>query len=90
VEIAVNRHKWLCGVCYKPPNRSAEELAEFFGCLQDSLALIFSSSQFSAVFILGDFNAHCNFKETLTSNTNVGVILYNFLECNNLPQLYNR
>ena len=39
------------------------------------------------MFILGDFNAHYNFKETLTSNTDVGVILYNFLECNNLSQL---
>jgi hypothetical protein len=86
-EIAINRYKFLCGVCYRPPNQSAEELAEFFGCLQDSLDLIFSTSQFSAVFILGDFNAHYNFKETLTSNTDVGVILYNFLECNNLSQL---
>ena len=72
--------------CYRPPNQSAE-LAEFFGCLQDSLDLIFSTSQFSAMFILGDFNAHYNFKETLTSNTDVGVILYNFLECNNLSEL---
>jgi hypothetical protein len=86
-EIAVNRYKFLCGVCYRPPNQSAEELAEFFGCLQDSLDLIFCTSQFSAVFILGDFNAHYNFKETLTSNTDVGVILYNFFECNNLSQL---
>jgi hypothetical protein len=86
-EIAVNRYKFLCGVCYRPPNQSAEELAEFFGCLQDSLDLIFSTLQFSAVFILGDFDAHYNFKETLTSNTDVGVILYNFLECNNLSQL---
>ena len=41
-EIAVNRYKFLCGVCYRPPNQSAEVLAEFFGCLQDSLDLIFS------------------------------------------------
>ena len=86
-EIAVNRFKFLCGVCYRPPNQSAEELAEFLRGLQDSLDLICSSSQFSAVFILGDFNAHYNYKETTSSNTDVGVILYNFLECNNLSQL---
>ena len=83
-EIVVNRYKFLCGICYRPPNQSAEEVAEFFESLQNSPDLV--SSQFSASFILGDFNAHYNFKETSTSNTDVGITLYNFLG-NNLFQL---
>ena len=84
-EIVVNRYKFLCGICYRPPNQSAEQVAEFFESLQNSLDLV--SSQFSALFILGDFNAHYNFKETSTSNTDVGITLYNFLERNKLFQL---
>ena len=84
-EIVVNRYKFLCGICYRPPNQSAEEVAEFFESLQNSLDLV--SSQFLALFILGDFNAHYNLKETSTSNTDAGITLYNFLEGNNLFQL---
>ena len=43
--------------------------------------------QFSAIVLLGDFNAHYNFTDTMSLNTDIGIRLFNFLECNNLFQL---
>ena len=57
VEITANKTKVLCGVCYRPPNQSAEIVKEFLNSLQNSFDLIFMK-QFSAIFLLGDFNAH--------------------------------
>ena len=42
---------------------------------------------FSAVVLLGDFNAHYNFGDTSTPNTDIRNKLFNFLECNSLYQL---
>ena len=49
---------------------------------------IFSCGQkFSAIVLLGDFNAHYNFSDLCLPRTDIGVKLFNFLECNNLYQL---
>ena len=42
---------------------------------------------FSAVVLLGDFNAHFNYGDTLSPNTDIGIRVFNFLESNNLYQL---
>jgi hypothetical protein len=46
-----------------------------------------ATENFFAVIILGDFNAHYNFFDTTTPNSDIGVKLFHFLECNNLSQL---
>ena len=45
------------------------------------------SNNFSAITILGDFNAHCDLAGGPPLNADVGVKFLNFLECNNLFQL---
>ena len=89
-EIKVDCFKLLCGVCYRPPNQSAESIDEFFTCFQESLDLIFSTSEFSAVFILGDFNAHFSFNETSAPNTDIGLNLLIFCGlCNKTLNLFH-
>jgi hypothetical protein len=46
-----------------------------------------ATDNFFAIIILGDFIAHYNFFDTTTPNSDMGVELFNFLECNNLSQL---
>jgi hypothetical protein len=86
-EIAVNRVKILCGVCYRPPSQISDQLDLFLNYLQASLDSINMSNNFSTIIILGDFNAHFYFAGASSLNTDVGVKLYNFLEGNNLFQL---
>jgi hypothetical protein len=82
--------KLLCGVCYRPPNQSAEAIDKFLTCFQESLDLIFSTSEFSAVFILGDFNAHFSFNETSAPNTDIGLNLLIFCGlCNKTLNLFH-
>ena len=75
----------LCGVCYRPPNQSSDDL--FLNLFQASLDSINLSNNFSTVIVLGDFNAHYNYSVTSSLNTDVGVKLYNFLDGNNLTIL---
>ena len=42
---------------------------------------------FSAIVLLGDFNAHFNYGDTSSPNTDTGIRVFNFLESNNLHQL---
>ena len=42
---------------------------------------------FSAVVLLGNFNAHVNNGDTSSPNTDTGIRVFNFLESNNLHQL---
>ena len=42
---------------------------------------------FSAVVLLGDFNAHFNYDDTSSPNSDIGIRVFNFLESNNLYQL---
>lgn len=60
VELVAKNLKILCGVCYRPPNQSAQDVCEFFQYFQsmfDQIAL----ENFFAIIMLGDFNAHYNF-----------------------------
>ena len=85
-EFVLGKIKFICGVCYRPPNSSSEQVNDFFESLQDSLDKI-NTKGYAAVFLLGDLNAHYNFVETTSCNTDVGIKLYHFLECNNLFQI---
>ena len=65
VQCNVDNFAFLCGVCYRPPNQSAIEEKAFF----ESLQMCFDNSKscgqiFSAVVLLGDFNAHFNYGDT--------------------------
>jgi exonuclease III len=86
VELVAKNLKFLCGVCYRPPNHSPHDVCEFFHHFQSMLDQIATENVF-AVVILGDFNAHYNFFDTTTPNSDMGVKLFNFLECNNISQL---
>ena len=78
----------LCGVCYRPPYQSADDERLFFEHLQWCFDKIKSCGHcFSAVVLLGDFNAHCNFADTSTPNSDIGNKLFIFLEFNSLYQL---
>ena len=75
-------------MCYRPPNQSVIEEKAFFESLQMCFDNIKSCGQiFLAVVLLGDFNAHFNYGETLSPNTDIGIRVFNFLESNNLYQL---
>ena len=88
VQCNVDNFAFLCGVCQRPPNQSAIEEKAFFESLQMCFDNIKSCGQtFSAVVLLGDFNAHFNYGDTLSPNTDIGIRVFNFLECNNLYQL---
>ena len=76
----------ICGVCYRPPNSSSAQVDDFFDSLQDSLDKI-NTMNYAAVILLGDLNAHYNFVQTTSRNTDVGMKLYHVLECNNLFQI---
>ena len=43
-----------------------------------------------SVILLGDFNANYNFVNTTMPNTDAGLKLFHFLECNNLVQLVKK
>ena len=43
-----------------------------------------------SVILLGNFNAHYNFANTTMPNTDVGLKLFHFLECNNLAQFVKK
>ena len=60
----------------------------FFESLQMCFDNIKSCGQiFLAVVLLGDSNAHFNYGDTLSPNTDIGLRVFNFLESNNLYQL---
>ena len=85
-EFVLGKIKFICGVCYRPSNSSSEQVNDFFESLQDSLDNV-NTKGYAAVFLLGDLNAHYNSVETTSCNTDVGIKLYHFLECNNLFQI---
>ena len=64
------------GVCFRPPNQSADDDQVFFDSLQCCLDKIFSCGQkFSAIVLLGDFNAHYNFSDSCLPSTDISVKL---------------
>ena len=80
----INDFVILCGVCCRPPNQSAEDKTVLFELLQQCFDKIKLCGDF------GDFNAHYNFGDTPSPNTDIGIKLFNFLECNNLYQLVDK
>ena len=88
VQCNVDNFAFLCGVCYRPPNhdQSAIEEKAFFESLQMCFDNI-CGQIFLAVVLLGDFNAHFNYGDTLSPNTNIGIRVFKFLESNNLYKL---
>ena len=40
-----------------------------------------------AIVLLGDFNAHFNYGDTSSPNTDIGIRVFNSLESNNLYQI---
>ena len=62
-EVILLNSKILMGVSYRPPTHLTSDMDVFQALLQDSLDAI-DRSNFNAVVITGDFNAHFNFKDT--------------------------
>ena len=87
VQCNVDNFSFLCGVCYRPPNQSAIEEKAFFESLQMCFDNIKSCGQIFSAVVLGDFNAHFNYGDTLSPNTDIGIRVFNFLESNHLYQL---
>lgn len=87
VEVTLNKAKFLCGVGYRPPDNSAEAVNNFFIDLQETIDKI-RLEQYTALFLMGDFNAHIDLEEP-ASGSDIGIRLYHFLQCNNLFQLIN-
>ena len=82
VQCSVNNFVFLFGVCYRPPNQSANEEKAFFESLQMNFDKIKSCGQiFLAIVLLGDFNAYFKYSDTSSPNTD------NVLESNNVYQL---
>ena len=84
-EVILLKTKILIGVCYRPPTHLTSDMDAFLALLQDSLDAI-DRSNFNAVVITGDFNAHFN-RNDHHSSTRSGIDLARFLNCNNLFQL---
>ena len=82
VQYGFNNFVFLCG------NQSANVEKAFLESLQMNFDKIKSCGQiFSAIVLLGDFNAHFNYGDTSSPNTDIDIRVFNFLESNNLYQL---
>ena len=57
VEMKINRHSFICGVCYRPPNYNHADNVILLDHLQFCLDQIYSKPD-TFVLLLGDFNAH--------------------------------
>ena len=75
VQCSVNNFVFLCRACYRSPNQSVNEERAFFESLQISFDKIKSCGQFfSAIVLSGDFNAHLDYSDTSSPNTDIGLI----------------
>ena len=57
-EFAFKNHKVLIGVCYRPPNSTANDIELFITGLENIFNLIVGHSKIIVV-LLGDFNDRC-------------------------------
>ena len=71
----VHNFVFLCGVCYRPPNQSANEEKAFFESLQVCFDKI-KNQILLAIVLLGDFNAHFDYGDTLSPNTDIGIRVF--------------
>lgn len=86
VEITLRNHNVLVGVCYRPPNQSAQDVDVFIDGLQDTLESITGPANQSIV-LLGDFNDRCTAWDSDHVNSELGQKLVNLVASLNLFQL---
>ena len=72
-------------MCYRPPSNDYQSYLSFIENLQSCLDKIRLAPKF-VIMIMGDFNAHCDL-ENPAQSTHFGILLYRWLECNNLYQV---
>lgn len=87
VEMQINRHFFVCGVCYRPPNSNCSDNIILLDHLQFCLDQIYSKPN-TFVLLLGDFNAHYDI-DNPADGSDFGLLLYRWMGCNSLFQIIN-
>ena len=85
VEFKISNTKFVCGVCYRPPNYSVETDLALLNHLQNCLDKIYLQPN-TFVVLLGDFNAHFDMSSAPLSS-DFGACLHSWMGCNNLYQV---
>ena len=85
-EVAFKNYKVLIGVCYRPPNGTANDIELFITGLENVFNLIVGHSKIIVV-VLGDFNDRCKSWIDDHSTSELGHKLVNLLDHFNLSQL---
>lgn len=89
VEVRLNNHKVLVGVCYRPPNQNVQEIDTFIEGLHDCLDSIIGPPNQSIV-LLGDFNDRCKVWDSDHKESELGLKLYNLIASLNMLQLIQK
>ena len=84
VEVKVHKQTLLCGVCYRAPNNSLQDVSIFLDSLQSIIDKI-RQNPHTFIMIIGNLNAHydCN----NLSSTGFGNHFNHWLQCNALYQI---
>ena len=85
-ELAFKNYKVLIGVCYRPPNGTANDIELFITGLENVFNLIIGHSKIIVV-LLGDFNDRCKSCINDHSTSELGHKLVNLINHFNLSQL---
>ena len=88
IQVRVNSKKFVFGVCYRPPNQSAEEIDFVINGLYSSFDLI-NTKYKSTLILQGDFNDRCIEWNSNHVNREVGLKLYDMFNSFGLCQLVN-
>ena len=79
VETIFRNKSLLCGVCYRPPGMSQDQVAEFISQLRFSFELISNLNDTSCLVLLGDFNDRCSNWESDHADSELGTQLVDLL-----------
>ena len=88
-ELTFKNYKVLVGVCYRPPNSSANEIDSFITALENVFNTIVGHNK-TILVLLGDFNDRCKNWVDDHSSSELGVKLVTLLNNFNLFQLINK
>ena len=86
VEIKCHSSVAIVGVCYRPPNQSANEVDSFLETLEESLSAIRIQNN-QLIVLLGDFNDRCQSWDSDHAGSEQGLRLVNLVQSVNMFQL---
>ena len=88
IQVRVNIKQFVFGVCYRPPNQSAEEIDFVINGLYTSFELI-NNKYKGTVILQGDFNDRCIEWNSNHESSEVGLKFYDMINSLGLCQLVN-